>query len=95
MSASEPSPHQRHHRTTITREEAPAQVSGPPIADSRERDGNGGAFYQHCRQKGVWPYEVSGWNPHQEADRFIPFMPVLNVTPDYPPTPTYPTSNPS
>ena len=83
---SEPSPHPRHHRVTMSREEALAQVSGPPVSDSRDRSGDGGAFYQHCRQKGIWPFEVSGWDPRAEAERFESYMPVRNVTPDYPPT---------
>ena len=62
------------------------QVSGPPIADSRHRKGNGGSFYQYCRQTGTWPKSVSGWDPHTQADKFVPFMPVRNVTDEYPPT---------
>ena len=83
---SEPSPHERHRRVTMTEQEAWAQVDGPPVADARERDGDGGAFYQHCRQHGSWPKAVSGWDPRAEADKFTPYMPVRNVTPDYPPT---------
>ncbi|MDA1050329.1 MAG: alpha/beta hydrolase [Planctomycetota bacterium] len=83
---SQPSPHPRHHTTKLSREEAFKQVSGPPVSDSRERVGNGGAFYQHCRQHGIWPESVSGWNPHTEPQRFYPFMPLKNVTADYPPT---------
>lgn len=83
---SKPSPHPRHHRIKMTREEAFQQVSGPPVSDSRERKGNGGAFYQYCRQHGTWPTAVSGWDPHREAKKFNPFMPVKNVTGDYPPT---------
>lgn len=83
---SQPSPHERHHGTKATDEEALAQVSGPPISDSRDRDGDGGLFYNHCRQKGTWPRSVSGWDPVTEADRFVPYMPVNNVTADYPPT---------
>ena len=69
-------------------EEAYAQVGGPPISDARDRDGNGNGrtFYNYCRQNGLWPKEVSGWDPHTQADNFVPFMPVKNVTPDYPPT---------
>src|SRR6185503_5219786 len=49
--------------------------------------GNGGAFYQFCRQQGIWPQEVSGgWNPHTEVSKFVPYMPAHNVTADYPPT---------
>jgi len=83
---STPSPHPAHHRLQPTEAEARRQVSGPPIADARERQGDGGAFYQYCRQQGIWPQEVSGWDPRAEADRFSPFMPVRNVCPAYPPT---------
>lgn len=81
-----PSTHPRHHRTRLTEEEARKQVSGPPISDARRRKGDGGAFYFFCRQRGIWPLEVTGWNPRTEEERFVPFMPLRNVTPDYPPT---------
>lgn len=83
---SQPSPHPRHHTVKMSRDEAFQQVAGTPISDSRERKGNGGAFYQFCRQQGLWPKAVSGWDPHTEADKFAPFMPIKNVTADYPPT---------
>jgi acetyl esterase/lipase len=83
---SEPSPHPRHHTSKLSREEAWQQVSGEPVSDSRERKGNGGVFYQFCRQNGLWPKAVSGWDPHTEPEKFFPFMAVKNVTPDYPPT---------
>jgi acetyl esterase/lipase len=83
---SEPSPHARHQQIKMSREDAFRQVAGPPMSDSRDRKGDGGAFYQHCRQHGLWPHAVSGWDPKREADKFAPFMPVRNVTPHYPPT---------
>jgi acetyl esterase/lipase len=83
---SRPSPHACHHQIHMTHEEALRQVSGPPIADARDRNGDGGAFYQHCRQHGILPQEVSGWDPHTETAKFLPFMPVKNVTREYPPT---------
>jgi acetyl esterase/lipase len=83
---SQPSPHPRHHTSKMPSDEAYKQVSGPPVSDSRLRKGNGGAFYQFCRQEGLWPKAVSGWDPHAEAEKFTPFMPVRNVTPNYPPT---------
>jgi len=83
---STPSPHPRHHTSKLTREEAFQQVAGPPISDARQRKGDGGAFYQFCRQQGFWPEAVSGWNPHTQAEKFHPFMPLVNVTPEYPPT---------
>ena len=83
---SQPSPHPRHHHSKMSPEAAWQQVSGPPISDARERKGNGGAFYQFCRQTGGWPEAVSTWNPIDEAAKFFPYMPVKNVTPEYPPT---------
>jgi acetyl esterase/lipase len=83
---STPSPHPRHQQPKLTEAEARAHVSGPPISDSRDRKGNGGAFYQFCRQHGFWPKEVSGWDPHTETAKFIPYMPARNVTSEYPPT---------
>ena len=83
---STPSPHPRHNRVKPTQKEAWQQVSGKPVADSRRRDGNGGLFYVYCRQTGLWPKNVSGWDPHAEADKFVPYMPVKNVTEDWPPT---------
>lgn len=83
---SKPSPHPRHHRVKLSRAEAYAQVSGPPVSDSRKRKGNGGHFYQYCRQHGIWPKAVSGWDPRTEAARFAPYMPVKNVDRQYPPT---------
>jgi acetyl esterase/lipase len=83
---SKPSPHPRHHRVKLSKEAAWKQVSGLPVTDSRNRKGNGGAFYQYCRQHGTWPTAVSGWNPRRDVKKFVPFMPVRNVTKDYPPT---------
>ena len=84
---STPSPHARHHAITMTREEAYRQVSGPAISDARDRKGDGSAFYQHCRQQGTWPTAVSGgWDPKRAPEKFYPYMPVKNVTKDYPPT---------
>jgi acetyl esterase/lipase len=81
-----PSPHPCHNRKKCTAEEAWRQVSGPAVADARERKGDGGVFYQFCRQTGLWPRAISGWDPHREAEKFSPYMPVKNVTADYPPT---------
>lgn len=83
---STPSPHARHQTSKLSREEAFAQVSGTAISDARDRKGDGGAFYQYCRQTGTWPKAVSGWDPKRDAARFFPYMPVKNVTAEYPPT---------
>ena len=83
---STPSPHPRHNQRKIAADEAGQQVSGPAVADARDRKGDGGVFYNFCRQTGQWPKAVSGWDPHRESEKFFPFMPVRNVTAAYPPT---------
>jgi len=82
---SKPSPHYLQ-RSKITEEQARKQVGGPAVANSKDRNGNGRMFYLFCRQRGIWPKEVSGWDPHKEAKKFYPYMPVKNVTQQYPPT---------
>lgn len=83
---SQPSHHARHNRVRITEDEAQLQMGGPPVSDSRDRVGDGGLLYNYSRQQGTWPEVVSGWDPHTEAEKFYPFMPVQNMTQDYPPT---------
>lgn len=83
---SQPSPHPRHNGVKVSREKAYEQVKGEPVSDARDRKGDGGAFYLYCRQTGTWPKAVSGWDPQQEPDKFAPYMPVKNVTKEYPPT---------
>lgn len=83
---STPSPHARHHHSKLSAAEAYQQVDGKPISDARQRAGDGDAFYQFCRQQGRWPYEVSGVDPAEDSQYFAPYMPLLNVDPDYPPT---------
>ncbi len=81
-----PSPHARHNQKKFTAEEAWQQVGGPPVADSRDRKGDGGIFYNWCRQTGAWPKAVTTWDPRAEPEKFFPFMPAKNVRAGHPPT---------
>ena len=40
----------------------------------------------YCRQQGLWPKEVGGWDPFTERENFIRYCPDRNVTAAYPPT---------
>ena len=67
----------------ISREEAYACVGG------REKStGNEGRyqFYFYCRQQGIWPQAVTGLSPLNDRDKLLPFCPVYNIQPGYPPT---------
>jgi acetyl esterase/lipase len=81
-----PSTQPRHNTIRVSEAEARLHVSGPPVANGADRAGPHNAFYQFCRQHGLWPREVSGWDPHTESEKFTPYMALKNVAPDYPPT---------
>jgi acetyl esterase/lipase len=73
----------------ISTDEAPGLVgtswtTGTPFHSSETE--HRGRFYLYCRQQGIWPQEVGGHDPAREPDWFIPFCPIRNVTPDFPPT---------
>ena len=82
---SQPSPHRRHH-TDSSFAAALKQVEGPPVSAAEDRNGDGGLFYRYCRQHGIWPQQVSTWDPHKMPEKFYPYMPLKNLTADYPPT---------
>jgi len=55
-------------------------ISGTPGQQNR------GLFYLYCRQQGIWPKEVAGYDPDTESSAFDPFCPIRNITVDYSPT---------
>jgi acetyl esterase/lipase len=83
---STPSTQPRHNARKVSAEEAAQQGSGPAIANSRDRKGDGSAIYLRARQTGEWPQLISGFDPRREAEKFTPFLPVKNVSPEFPPT---------
>jgi acetyl esterase/lipase len=84
--ASSPSPYPRHNEKKISDEDAARHSSGPPVADARERHGDGAAIYLHGRQTGQWARDVTGLDPKREPEKFTPLLPVKNVSAQYPPT---------
>ncbi len=82
----EPSLHPRHNPRPVSRAEAERQTDGTIISDTRDRRGDGGLIYLYYRQHGLWPREVSGFDPTTLAAEIAPFEPARNVTADYPPT---------
>ena len=43
-------------------------------------------FYLYCRQRGLWPIEVSGHDPDKAYEWYSAYEPLRNITKDYPPT---------
>jgi len=67
----------------VSREAALLSVGKEPVTqgdDGRDR------FYLYCRQQGLWPKEVAGWDPVTERAKFTPYCPLQNVSSAYPPT---------
>lgn len=82
-----PSVHPPHYSDSrLSEVDAWKQVSGPPIANSADRRGDGSAFNDFIRRSAQWPKAISGWDPRTEAAKYLPYLPLRNVTPDYPPT---------
>jgi acetyl esterase/lipase len=82
---SEPS-EQYMKQKMVSKEEAYGGVSGPELTDGGIRRRDRGRFYLYCRQQGLWPIEVTGFDPKTEDKAYDRFSPVRNVTKDYPPT---------
>jgi acetyl esterase/lipase len=69
----------------VTREQAYAAVGGPVICSTEGAHGRD-RFYRYCRQQGLWPKEVTGYDPATQPREFDRYCPVRNVTREYPPT---------
>ena len=64
----------------------PTPNSGGVKAISENGSGDRFRFYLYCRQNGLWPQKVAGFDPDKEPRKFDPYCPVRNVTIKYPPT---------
>ncbi len=81
---SEPSEFYRR-QPLVSKEEAlgslGASVSSEPLPQNQRMK-----FYLYCRQNAIWPKEVAGHDPNNEARWFDSYCPIRNVTAKYPPT---------
>jgi len=72
-------------RPAVPKEEAYKAVGGPVVSEAIGPNKRR-LFYLYCRQQGLWPREVAGFDPHTQPRAFDPYCPERNVTRDYPPT---------
>lgn len=70
----------------VSKDEAWQGMTGSPVTDGNANGKQRGKFYLYCRQNGIWPKEVSGFDPKTQDRWFDPYCPVRNVSKDYPPT---------
>ena len=68
----------------VSKEEAYQSVGTAVISD--DQSGKRHLFYLYCRQTGLWPLEVVGYDPDKEPGKFDPYCPLRNITVNYPPT---------
>jgi len=81
---SRPDPFYRQ-QPLVSEETAWSAVGNTAISEPPEQN-NRGAFYLYCRQNGLWPKLVSGYDPDIEPGKFNQFCPIRNISRDYPPT---------
>ncbi len=70
----------------VPKQKAYEAVGGQEAAWNETQGSERWSFYLYCRQQGLWPREVAGYDPHTEPEAFDPYCPVRNITADYPPT---------
>jgi len=80
---SKPSPFY-NQQPSVSENEAFKAVRGPAISESLSPER--GNFDLYCRQRGLWPNQVTGHDPEKERDWFFRYEPRRNVTQAYPPT---------
>ena len=80
---SQPSPYHLS-QPRVTKEAAMQAISGHVISEAPVQPRV--EFYIYCRQNGLWPKEVAGFDPLKEPEKLIAYSPDRLVKPGYPPT---------
>lgn len=78
-------PYEPYRKELISKADAYAVLENTPIANGRTGK-NRGQFYMYCRQNGLWPLLVGGFDPDSNPEAFEPYSALYNVDKDYPPT---------
>ncbi|MDA9095597.1 alpha/beta hydrolase [Porticoccaceae bacterium] len=87
---SQPYEFYRDTHPIVSKKAALSHVSGTPISNTNgldidEQKGRAD-FYLYCRQHGLWPDLVSGYDLSKEPEKFRDYEARVNITADYPPT---------
>ena len=80
-----PSEFYRTSGRLIAEEDARKVVGGKVLTGGEPEGKDRGRFFVYCRQNGIWPQEVSGFDPSRQRDKFTPYCPIRNLSADYPP----------
>ncbi len=74
----------RKGKPLLSKEEAYKGVTGQVLTDTLPPRSHG-QVYLYLRQQGLWPKEVTGFDPVTEKEKLDPYCPVRNITAKYPP----------
>ena len=81
-----PSPDPEHWETRLSAAEAARMPVGKPVSNATERTFDILPYYNYFRQTAQWPRMLTGWDPVREREKYLPLLPLYNVTAAYPPT---------
>jgi acetyl esterase/lipase len=84
--ATRPSKDPEHWETRISADEAARMPKSRPVSNALERPFEILPYYNYFRQKGLWPEMLTGWDPVKEREKYLPWLPLYNVSTAYPPT---------
>lgn len=78
----------KDHGEPVAKEEALKGVVAGVMTGTvtKEQSQARGKYYRYLRQNGLWAKEVSGFDPGSDQDKLNPFLPIRNITSDFPPT---------
>jgi fermentation-respiration switch protein FrsA (DUF1100 family) len=80
-----PSQHYRKTVPLISEEQARAVIGDTVLTGSLPGGKDRKQYYLYCRQNGLWPHAVTGWDPMRQREKFTPYCPVRSLPDDYPP----------
>lgn len=67
----------------VSKDQAHNLIEATPITEGNK---NRFLYYLYCRQKGIWPSEVSGYGLLADKESLLQFCPLYNIDEGYPPT---------
>ena len=78
-------PYEPYRKQLVLKEDAYAVLETSAVANGNTGKSRG-RFYMYCRQNGLWPLLVGGFDPDSNPEAFKPYSALYNVNKDYPPT---------
>lgn len=79
--------HSKDHGEPVKADDAYRGVHHAIVtAPTKEQAPGRGLYYRFTRQNGIWPKEVTGFDPANEKQQLDRYSPIRHITSDFPPT---------